>query len=99
MNRYPVKLMYLPTEGGLSFPAQALFVVPKKNFKHAHDRNRLKRRMREIYRLKKNELYLQLGERKLLLAFIYFSRKEEDYASIEKSMQLQLEKLLTEEKP
>jgi ribonuclease P protein component len=91
--------MYLPAEGGLSFPAQALFVVPKKNFKHAHDRNRLKRRMREIYRLKKNELYLQLGERKLLLAFIYFSRKEEDYASIEKSMQLQLEKLLTEEKP
>lgn len=88
----------MPAEAGLKFPAQALFVVPKKNFKHAHDRNQLKRRMREVYRLNKNEMYLKLGERKLLLAFIYFSKKNEDYASIEKSIKFQLERMVDEVK-
>ncbi len=88
----------MQAEAGLKFPAQALFVVPKKNFKHAHDRNQLKRRMREVYRLNKNEMYLKLGERKLLLAFIYFSRKNEDYASIEKSIKFQLERMVDEVK-
>lgn len=54
--------------------------------------------MREVYRLNKSELYLKLGERKLLLAFIYLSRKEEDYASIEKSIKFQLEMVVAEEK-
>ncbi len=98
MNRYPVKLIYLSTDVNLTFPAQALFVVPKKNFKHAHDRNQLKRRMREVYRLNKNELYLKLGVQKCLFAFIYFSKKKEDYAFIEKSIKSQLQDLAIEEK-
>ncbi len=88
----------MPADTGLKFPAQALFVVPKKTFKHAHDRNQLKRRMREVYRLNKNEFYLKLGEGKLLLAFIYFSRKKEDYSSIEKSIKFQLETVVGAEK-
>ncbi len=96
MNRYPVKLIHLPAEGNLPFPAQAMFVVPKKNFKHAHDRNTLKRRMREVYRLNKSDLYTRLGERKFLLAFVYFSKKQEDYAAIEKSITSQLERLSVE---
>lgn len=98
LNRYPVKLIHLGTDVALKFPAQALFVVPKKNFKHAHDRNQLKRRMREVYRLNKNELYLKLKDQKCLLAFIYFSKKKEDYAAIEKSIKSQLQELVTEGK-
>jgi ribonuclease P protein component len=99
INRYPIKLIYLSTDFPLKFPAQALFVVPKKNFKHAHDRNQLKRRMREVYRLNKNELYLKLGDSKRLLAFVYFSKKKETYALIEKSMKAQLDEMALGEKP
>lgn len=55
------------------FPAQAGFSVPKKFFKHAVDRNRVKRLMREAYRLNKYAFYESLVERKQQMAvmFIY----------------------------
>ncbi len=62
-----------------------MFVVPKKKFKHANDRNRLKRRMRESYRLQKSEFYLSIGATKLNLAFLYYSSKAEEYEAISKA--------------
>jgi len=85
---YPVKLVYTETPVDLIFPAQAMFVAPKRSFKRAHDRNKLKRRMREVYRLNKNTFYedLKLKEKKFLLAFIYVGKKQEDYLVIERSI-------------
>ncbi len=87
-NAYPLKLVYLETPVDLMYSAQAMFVVPKRNHKRAHDRNKLKRRVRESYRLIKNSLYeeLEQKEERLLLAFIYVSKKQEDYSVIQKSM-------------
>jgi ribonuclease P protein component len=85
---YPVKLVYNETATALIFPAQAMFVAPKRSFKRAHDRNKLKRRMREAYRLNKQPFYerLKTHEKKLLLAFIYIGKKQEDYLLIEKAI-------------
>lgn len=85
---YPVKSVYLETPVDLVFPAQAMFVAPKRNHKRAHDRNKLKRRMREVYRLNKHSFYEDLvsKEKKLLIAFIYISKKQEDYPAIEKAI-------------
>jgi len=52
--------------------------------------------MREVYRLHKNDLYIALGKNKKLLAFIYFSKKQENYSVIEKSMLSQLEVMKSE---
>lgn len=69
-------------------PVQAMFVVPKRTFKRAHDRNKLKRRMREAYRLNKQALYeaLDLEGRRLVLAFIYVGKKQEEFLTIESSL-------------
>ncbi len=84
---YPIKLVYIQTQTERKFPAQSMFVVPKKSFKKAHDRNKLKRRMREAFRLNKTEFYQKLqNENKLMnLAFIFISKKSESYQSIEKA--------------
>ena len=85
---YPIKLVYVETPVQLIYPAQAMFVAPKRSFKRAHDRNKLKRRMREVYRLNKAPFYdeLNLNSKKLLVAFIYIGKKQEEYPAIEKSI-------------
>jgi len=52
-------------------------VAPKKRFKHAVDRNRVKRLTREAYRLQKLPLIAQLEEKRLTLevAFLYSDSK------------------------
>ena len=63
-----------------------MFVVPKKKFKHANDRNKLKRRMREAYRLQKADLYTAVGVTKLNLAFLYYGSKAEEYDTVFKAV-------------
>ena len=91
----PIKAVYMPSEDDQPYPAQALFVVPKRSFKKAHDRNRIRRRMKESYRLQKHTFYPDLSAKgaKLSIAFIYISPKEESYAVIADRMGKLLGKL------
>jgi ribonuclease P protein component len=65
---YPFKVYFMPNPHASGTTHQVLISVSKKNFKRAVDRNSIKRRIREAYRLNKN---LLAGQNKLAIAYIY----------------------------
>jgi ribonuclease P protein component len=86
---HPFKVITLPTsESALH---QVLFSVPKRNFKKAVDRNLLKRRMREAYRLHKQ--LLPTEPQVLSIAYIYTSKEIVDYAIIATQLKQSLSRI------
>lgn len=71
-TRFPFRFIWVSSSLKEVPPIQVLFVVSKRNFPKATDRNKVKRQLRELYRLSKNELYDCLGnDNHLALAIIY----------------------------
>lgn len=62
---------------------QVLFSVSKRNFKKAVDRNLIKRRMREAFRLNKNGIP---ASKKLLIAYIYSAKEILTFAQIQERL-------------
>jgi ribonuclease P protein component len=76
--------------------AKGLFVAPKRLFKKSPDRNTLKRRMREAFRLLKEgfKLSIQLKENEsILIGFIYKSKESKSYQILEAEMRFLLQKV------
>ncbi|MDP4238220.1 MAG: ribonuclease P protein component [Bacteroidota bacterium] len=92
---YPLRVVYLIEPKNQKESSTVLVSVPKKRFKRAVKRNRLKRLMREAYRLNKQAIIEKLMDKQLQiqLAFNYVSDEEMDFAMIEKKMKLSLQKL------
>ncbi|MEP2670133.1 MAG: ribonuclease P protein component [Cyclobacteriaceae bacterium] len=88
-NLYPFRIMYLPNPDDTPFH-QVLFTASTRNFKKAVDRNKIKRRSREAYRLQK----AQLNETpKLLIGFIYIAKEILDYNQISGAVSKALNRL------
>lgn len=90
---YPIRVCYLPVESMES--TQVLMSVPKRLFKRAVKRNRLKRLMREAYRLNNTDLdtYCRTRSCRLQIAFQYISSDLADYQMVEKAMRKALRKI------
>lgn len=91
----PVRLVYLKEEESGRQAPQVLFSVSKRNFKRAVDRNRIKRQMREVYRLHRDLYFPPEETDHYLLAFIYTSKEKIPYKVLEKKLNLALERLKT----
>ena len=86
---YPFKASWLYNSEPQSYPVQVLFSVPKRRYKHAVDRNLIKRFMRESYRLHKQQnLYnlLHTADKTIVLSIGYIGKEIEPYSLIEKKM-------------
>ena len=87
-------MIYAETESQLSH-LQAAVSVSTRHFKKAVDRNRIKRLMRESYRLQKNNLQIVLEEKHLNLAvfFIYTGKELPEYTLIFEKIGSAIQKL------
>lgn len=79
-----IVMVYRFTDLPEPVPAQALFTVSKRIFKKAHDRNRVKRLLREAYRKQKHLLYPVLinQQRQVAIFFIFTGRQMPNYAYV-----------------
>jgi len=87
MAAFPLRLVYMKTatEEAESLP-KVLISVPKRCFKRAVKRNRVKRQVREAYRKNKQVLVESLretGGQGLVMAFIWLDDKLWDTAEVE----------------
>ncbi|MAM19878.1 MAG: ribonuclease P protein component [Christiangramia sp.] len=82
VKAFPLKLVYTEIDQAQISDDQVAFSVPKKLFKNATHRNRIKRLMREIFRKNKYLLTKDLSAPHAFM-LIYISREEASYQKLE----------------
>jgi ribonuclease P protein component len=96
ISAFPVKVFYLPVDHTPVHPVQVGVGVSARNFKKAVDRNTIKRRMREAYRLHKLPLHEHLvAQQKSVAVFILWIDKQmPTTAALQDLMPAVIEKLI-----
>ena len=91
---FPLRVVCLPVDE-LEASASILVSVSKRRFKRAVKRNRVKRQIREAYRMNKHGLLDVLTQRQchLAIAFIYLSERPADSSVIDKCIKTALARI------
>lgn len=84
LKEFPLRMRFLKVENSDS-AFKVGFSVPKRNFKLAVHRNKIKRLLREAYR-KNKHILLNNIEGKYVIMFIYTDKTAWEYADLEQKM-------------
>ncbi len=92
---FPLKVFYMPLAEVTTANLQVGVGVSARNFRKAVDRNRIKRLLRECYRLNKLSLHAAVSDKKKPIAvfFLYTGKELPDYTLLDEKMKLALIKL------
>lgn len=97
ITQFPFRVLWQLSPGNTQqqFPALVMVSVSKRNFPRATDRNRIKRQLRELYRLNKHLLYSVLNEQnvQVILSINYQSKELPDYEQLKSAFDKLLKKL------
>jgi ribonuclease P protein component len=94
---HPFKVIWMaedPTKQ--TVPVRILISVPKRQFQLATDRNLLRRRIREAFRLNKEILFEYLGVNNacISMAVIYIGREIKNYQELEEKIRKMLQLMI-----
>ena len=92
---FPVKVFYMPMTEALDHPVKVGVGVSARNFKKATDRNRIKRLLRECYRLNKLSLntMIETQQKQVAVFFLYIGKELPEYILLTEKMQAALKRL------
>lgn len=82
ITKFPLSFIFMKINFNENVKAQILFSVSSKKIKKAHDRNRIKRMLRESYRLQKPEIYSKIDGYKYIFCLNYNSTEIAEYNEI-----------------
>ncbi len=85
IRKHPLRIRWVCIDHDGEYPVQATFSIPKRLVPKAVNRNKIKRKIKEAYRLNKHLLYNALdgNENKFAIIFIYQEKTIPDYHDIE----------------
>ncbi|MCF0183777.1 MAG: ribonuclease P protein component [Bacteroidaceae bacterium] len=87
VSAFPIRAVFKPSD---TAPTQTLMSVAKRRLRHAVDRNRAKRQMREAYRLNKEMLHVPSP---LRVAFVWLSAEPVESGRVVRAMRSVLQKI------
>jgi ribonuclease P protein component len=105
IKAYPLRVLYMTEaidpDAEPSEAFQVLFSAPKRRFKRAHDRNYIKRLMREVLRKNKMPLLAALHQnnKKMVFSLTFVSDERPSYQLLEQKLCKALDQLIKEINP
>lgn len=93
VKKHPFILVWKKLNVDQSYPIKIAFSVSKKRFPLAVDRNEMKRKIREAYRLKKSDIYANLSDNYAVL-LIYTTKEKINRDLLNNKLRLVFERFI-----